>query len=250
MPETTAMRVQLVARTEFLPPADVAWQTDAEGGDALAEFAGRACYQSWDKPKAATATNAAFLDHLLQVGHTSVLEHASATFYLTGVSRALAAELGRHRHFSTSQLSPRWVPEGGPAVVVPHGVAGDPELEAVFARATAAAAQAQQALLDALQQRLAAAPGAEQRRRQARQAARAVLPAAAETRVVVTGNYRAWRHFVAVRATDHADVELRELAVECLLALTAVAPHAFADFDVTTLPDGSRMASSPYVADS
>ena len=250
MPETTTMRVQLVGRTEFVAPAGVDWGTDADGGEALAEFAGRACYQSWDKPKPATATNAAFLGHLLEVGHLSVLEHASATFYLTGISRALAAELGRHRHFSCSQLSPRWVPEGGPAVVVPHGVAGDPELEAVFERATEAAATAQQALLDALQSRLADAPNSVQRRRQARQAARAVLPAAAETRVVVTGNYRAWRHFIGMRATDHADVELRELAVECLLALQSAAPHVFADFDVATLPDGTRMASSPYVADS
>ena len=77
---TTPRRVQLVARTDFLPPADVAWSTDADGGQALAEFAGRACYQSWDKPKPATATNATFLRHLLEVGHLSVLEHASATF--------------------------------------------------------------------------------------------------------------------------------------------------------------------------
>ena len=58
------------------------------GGQALAEFAGRACYQGWDKPNPATATNEGFLAHLLEVGHLSVLEHATATFYLTGVSRA------------------------------------------------------------------------------------------------------------------------------------------------------------------
>ena len=57
------------------------------------------------------------------------------------------------------------------------------------------------------------------RRKQARQAARAILPNATETRIVVTGNYRAWRHFIAMRATEHADVEIRELAVECLRQL-------------------------------
>ena len=52
------------------------WETDADGGQALAEFAGRACYQSWDKPNPATATNQGYLRHILEVGHLSVLEHA------------------------------------------------------------------------------------------------------------------------------------------------------------------------------
>ena len=68
------MRVQLVAKTEFHPPADVPWTTDADGGQALAEFAGRACYQSWGKPNPATATNAGYLRHILGVGQLSVLE--------------------------------------------------------------------------------------------------------------------------------------------------------------------------------
>ena len=55
---TTDLRVQVIAQTQFTPPVDVPWTTDAEGGQALAEFAGRACYQSWTKPNAATATNA------------------------------------------------------------------------------------------------------------------------------------------------------------------------------------------------
>lgn len=245
----TPMRVQLVARTEFLPPADVPWQTDAVGGQALAEFAGRACYESWDKPNPATATNAGFLSHLIEVGHLSVLEHGQATFYLTGVSRAAVQELERHRHFSFSQLSPRVTPADA-VPVRPAALAGDAELEAVFDRAVRASAAAHDELLTALEARTAGGPGETLRRRQARQVARAVLPLATETRVVVTGNYRAWRHFVGMRATDHADVELRELAVECLLALRDAAPHVFADFDVATLGDGSRIASSPYVADS
>ena len=53
MPEIVPLRVQLVAKTEFVPPADVPWSTDADGGQALAEFAGRACYQSWSKPNPA-----------------------------------------------------------------------------------------------------------------------------------------------------------------------------------------------------
>ncbi len=111
--------VRLIAWTQFEPPDDVTWSTDAEGGQALAEFAGRACYQSWKKPNPATATNAGYLAHILEVGHLSVLEHGTVTFYLTGVSRSFTHELIRHRHFSYSQLSQRYVPERTRRMVEP-----------------------------------------------------------------------------------------------------------------------------------
>jgi thymidylate synthase (FAD) len=76
-----------------------------------------------------------------------------------------------------------------------------------------------------------------------------VLPNAVETRIVVTGNYRAWRHFIAVRAAEHADVEIRALAVACLRELVRIAPHVFADFEITRLPDGTEVASSPYAVE-
>ncbi len=76
-----------------------------------------------------------------------------------------------------------------------------------------------------------------------------MLPNATETRVVVTGNYRAWRHFIAMRATEHADVEIRRLAVECLRRLQEVAPNVFGDFTVTTLPDGTEVAATQFTTD-
>ena len=87
------------------------------------------------------------------------------------------------------------------------------------------------------------------RRKQARQAARAVLPNDTETRIVVTGNYRAWRHFIAMRASEHADVEIRRLAIACLRELTDVAPAVFADFEITALADGTEVATSPLATD-
>src|SRR5579875_2884421 len=126
------LNVQAIAGTHFEPPADVPWETDAGGGEACAEFAGRACYQSWTKPNPSTATNAGYLRHILEVGHLSVLEHGSVTFYLSGVSRSLTHELIRHRHFSYSQLSQRYVPEKDAAMVEPDVIAEDPELHAKF----------------------------------------------------------------------------------------------------------------------
>ncbi len=250
MPEIVSPQVTLIAHTTFTPPADVDWSTDADGGQALVEFAGRACYQSWHKPNPATATNAGYLRHLVEVGHLSVLEHATATFYVTGVSRSLTHELIRHRHLSYSQLSQRYVPETDAAVVEPAVIAADPELHAVFVEAADAAARAYERLRTGLEARLGAADGPDTlRRKQARQAARAVLPNATETRLVVTGNYRAWRHFVAMRATEHADVEIRALAVECLRQLQREVPNVFGDFDIGRLDDGTEIASSPFVTE-
>lgn len=66
---------------------------------------------------------------------------------------------------------------------------------------------------------------------------------------MVTGNYRSWRHFVAMRATEHADVEIRRLAVECLRQLTDAAPNAFCDFTINTLADGTEVASGGFQID-
>jgi thymidylate synthase (FAD) len=247
--EVVPLSVRVVAHTAFEPPADVPWETDADGGQALAEFAGRACYQSWKKPNPATATNAGYLRHILEVGHLSVLEHGSVTFYATGISRSLTHELIRHRHLSYSQLSQRYVPERDAAMVEPEVVADDPELHAEFVAATDAAAASYTRILEALEKKFADVESPRLRRKQARQAARSVLPNATETRIVVTGNYRAWRHFVAMRASEQADVEIREFAVGCLRELQRVAPHVFADFTLATLADGTEVASSPLVTE-
>ncbi|WP_016699494.1 FAD-dependent thymidylate synthase [Actinoalloteichus spitiensis] len=249
MTELVSPKVQLIAKTEFTPPADVPWETDAEGGEALAEFAGRACYQSWRKPNPATATNAGYLRHILEVGHLSVLEHGTVSFYFTGVSRSLTHELIRHRHFSYSQLSQRYVPERKAAMVEPDVIAEDPELHARFQAAAEASVAAYNELLAGLEEKFADLPNATLRRKQARQAARAILPNATETRIVVTGNYRAWRHFIAMRATESADVEIRALAVECLRQLQKAVPNVFGDFEISALPDGTEIASSPYVTE-
>ncbi|MGY1620019.1 FAD-dependent thymidylate synthase [Geodermatophilus sp. SYSU D00691] len=249
MPPLVRLQALVIAQTRFDPPADVPWATDVQGGQALAEFAGRACYQSWDKPNPATATNEGYLRHILEVGHLSVLEHGTVSMYLTGVSRSLTHELIRHRHFSYSQLSQRYVPEDDAGFVEPAVIAEDPELHEKFVAATEAALTAYRELLEGLEKRFADVPNGTLRRKQARQAARAVLPNATETRIVVTGNYRAWRHFIAMRASEHADVEIRELAIACLRELQAVAPHVFRDFRISRLTDGSEVAASPYVAE-
>jgi thymidylate synthase (FAD) len=251
--ETAPLCVQLIAKTEFLAPPDVPWTTDADGGQALLEFAGRACYQSWSKPNPRTATNASYLKHIIDVGHFSVLEHASVSFYITGISRSCTHELIRHRHFSYSQLSQRYVPETDAQVVLPPGLEDDPELQQILLDAADASRAAYVELLTRLEAKFMGdqpvGSGAVLRRKQARQAARAVLPNDTETRIVVTGNYRAWRHFIAMRASEHADVEIRRVAIACLRQLVDVASAVFADFQISELADGTEVATSPLATE-
>src|SRR5690606_17807460 len=139
--------------------------------------------------------------------------------------------------------------DGDVPVVVPPAIEGDEQLEELFLAAAQRSREAYVELLDALDEKLAHLPAGPLRAKQVREAARAVLPNATETRIVVTGNYRSWRHFVAMRATEHADVEIRRLAVECLRQLVRAAPNAFSDFTIDRLPDGTEVAAPTMSTD-
>jgi thymidylate synthase (FAD) len=227
----------------------VPWETDVDGGQALAEFAGRACYQSWSKPNPATATNAGYLRHILEVGHLSVLEHGSVTFYLTGISRSLTHELIRHRHFSYSQLSQRYVPERDAAMVEPAVIAEDPELHALFLEASEQALESYTRLLEGLEKKFADVDNVTSRRKQARQAARAVLPERhrdAHRRHRELPRDAALRRHAGQRARRRRDPRAGDRHAR---ELQRVAPNAFADFEVSPLGDGTEVASSPLVGE-
>lgn len=247
MTRSSALDVQLIAASSFAAPADVDWEQDADATDAeaLVEFAGRACYETFDKPNPHTAANEAYLRHILEVGHDALLEHATATLYIRGLSRAAGNELLRHRHLSFSQLSQRFVPAGEADVVIPDAIAADEDLTRMFLSAVDETRFVYEEFLAALEANIDE-PNALLRKKKARQAARAILPNATETRFVVTGNFRAWREFIAARASEHADVEIRALAVACLEILKKQAPALFDDFLISTLSDGTVMATSPY----
>jgi thymidylate synthase (FAD) len=228
----------------FLADHAVTWQTDTEvGAEALAEMAGRVCYMSYGKGR---KTNREFLEHIVNVGHGSVLEHAVWSFLITGVSRSLTHELIRHRHFSYSQLSQRYVDESDSEFVEPDVIAGDPELHRAWCDAVNAARAAYDRLVAGLERHYASEPDKTLRRKLARQAARSVLPNATETRIFVTGNARAMRHFIEMRGSEHADVEIRKVAVAMLEILRKESPSLFGDYTLVTLPDGSTATHTEH----
>lgn len=193
--------------------------TDA---DALAEASGRLCYKSFHRPNPGTAANVDYLANILAQGHYSVLEHASASFLVRDVSRALLAELTRHRHLSFSVVSQRYVNYEETEPVVPpalRGTKAEGQIQAAYAEALTDYA--------ILVEWLVAMKGL--KRKAAREAARCVLPNAAPVDMVVSGNLRAWRDVLGKRWHVAADAEIREFAGLVLKELRSVAPASVQD---------------------
>jgi len=230
----------------FLADHGVSWQSDTEvAGEYLTETAGRVCYMSFQRPR--PGGNSAYLHHIKEVGHGSVLEHAVWNFLITGVSRSLTHELVRHRAgYGFSQLSQRYVDESVAEYVEPDCIAEDPGLHALWLDAVEYVHAAYVKLVEGLARKFESEPDKTLRRKLARQAARSVLPNATETKIFVTGNARALRHFIEMRASRHAETEIRKLAVAVLRILQREAPNLFGDYELIDLGDGTFEASTPF----
>ena len=223
----------------FLRDHGVTWHTDSDvAAEVLCEVAGRVCYMSFARPR--PGGNSGYLGHIKEVGHGSVLEHAVWNFLITGVSRSLTHELVRHRAgFGYSQLSQRYVDESIAEYVEPDVIAEDPELHRIWQDAIAHSHQAYQLLAEKLQARFSDEPDRTARRKAARQAARSVLPNATETKIFVTANARAIRHFLEQRGSRSAETEIRKLANVWLRLMKKEAPNLFDDYEEIPLPDGT-----------
>ena len=202
--------------------------TDAE---TLVTFAGRSCYESWHRPRPETYHDKDYIERtIFGHQHGSILEHATATLYFTGVSRAFLTELTRHRHLSFSVRSQRFVNEAGANIVLPPIYRSD---NAKPGTALAKAAE----LLEGIAQDLDShyeglvteATEDGHGRKQAREAARAILPNMTETKMVVTGNLRAWLEVINRRTAPDADAELQEVMGMARDVLKPLAPSIFKD---------------------
>ena len=225
-------RLMSDALAEFQNDEDVAYQmTSGVAAENLVEMAGRLCYMSFDKPR--PGGNQAYLNHILEVGHGSVLEHAVFGMIFTGVSRSLTHELVRHRAgMSYSQLSQRYVDEAECEFVLPPNITlGSEE----YFEWTTFVRKARDTYTDLVEKLIGKDQGLNPadktaRRKKAREAARSVLPNCTATKIFVTGNARAWRNFIELRGSVHADAEIQMLAVSVMKALRDAAPNIFGDY--------------------
>ena len=195
------MRVEIIGFTGY---------AEQEGGaEALLERAGRACYRSQTIGRPGK-----FLQARIREGHESLIEHASVTFDIGGISRACSHQLVRHRIASYSQESQRYVDMSDPEFVVPPSVARDPEAQAVWDKFMAEVTDTYHRLRELGVRK---------------EDARFVLPNATATRIIVTMNFRSLRHLFSVRCDKAAQWEIRKLALEMLHQVHDIAPSVFGD---------------------
>ena len=182
-------------------------EPDAE---QLIEYAGRLCWDTTSK----LGTNPDRIQEWINAGHESLIEHASATFYIRA-SRVLTHELVRHRLASYSQRSQRYVTESAPKYVEPPEIkSGHHDTEKIFEEAMISAWSAYDELI---------ALGIK------REIARYVLPNACETQIVMTMNFRELRHFIKLRTSSRAAPEMRAVAGEIRRIMREAASKVFAD---------------------
>ena len=249
-------KVTLLARQEYVGAEHIEWHSDTDiPSQTVAEFAGRLCYLSFGpdagfegghKLIPGRTTNSEYLANILKTRHGSVLEHAHWTLLFEGISRALTHELVRHRHFSFSQLSQRYVDESEVAFVLPPEIAPEGEAFEIFRRSCERANDDYKTLLAKIEEQVKDEPSATLRRKRARQTARSLLPNATETKIVVSGNARAWRHFIELRASEGADTEIRALAIKCYYLLKEEAPGLFGDYRMKKLDNGVEVLDTDF----
>jgi thymidylate synthase (FAD) len=163
------------------------------------------------------------------------------------VSRSFTHELVRHRAgFGYSQMSQRFVDESKCEFIEPDPIADDPELHRVWLETVKTCQRAYRTLADGLAAKFGHLEDKTLRRKKAREAARSVLPNATETKIFVTANARALRHFIEMRADPAADAEIRKVAVATLKLLQAESPNLFGDYTLIDLPDGGQAATTPH----
>jgi thymidylate synthase (FAD) len=237
------IRVQVIAYTkmgdvpEELMGDGTGYTQGQDRGSHLArliECAGRTCYDSYGRGR----NSAAYHQHILEVGHGSVLEHASISFYISGISRGCSHELVRHRAGTAiSQRSTRYVDESESDWCW-HPLLG--ELDMTGKNLVKRAAQDGYRQMVTNLESILTFRGTDRQtaRKQARGAARGILGNALETALVWTANVRALRNVIEQRASEHADAEIRLLANALLDAAVVVCPEYFSDYEKVPCPDG------------
>lgn len=241
-------KVTLIAHTGLTPDFDRLLQDKMPAvGDetttaSLIEFAGRNCYQSFHRPNQDTNTPEKYIHATVHdKKHYSILEHASASFLLEGVTRAFLAEITRHRHLSFSVESQRFVNSESAEFVLPPALevlADDELVETGIFEAEAEIREAYRCIKQALE-----AKGVTGKK--AKEAARSILPNSTSVSMVVSGNFRAWLEVLTRRTQPDVDAEFQQVARGILVHLNGVCPEVFGELAEKVLhkPDTSVLGT-------
>ncbi|TFG00300.1 MAG: FAD-dependent thymidylate synthase [Promethearchaeota archaeon] len=183
--------------------------------EKIIENAGRTSYQSYEKQTANSYKG--FIKMLVKRGHGSVLEHAYASFRISGVSRALTHQLVRHRMASFTQKSQRYVNESNFNYIEPDDIKNDKNAHELYTNFMENIRTHYKQLRDL---------GIK------KEDARFILPNATESELVLTANFRELRHMIQLRGEKAAQWEIRRLVIKMLKILKEKVPSVFQDMEI------------------
>ena len=219
--------------------------------EKIAASAAKLCYSSSDIDGITQGLDdektASYIDMLVSIGHESVMEHASFTFGIEGISRACSHQLVRHRIASYSQKSQRYVNEDGFDFVTPPAVSEIPQAKQEYDRIVSEISKSYSLIADMLTEKHKAdfiAQGMDEKtasskaRKLANEDARFILPNACETKIIVTMNVRSLFNFFKHRCCNRAQWEIRAVADEMLRLCIQTAPHIFRYAGPSCVADG------------
>jgi len=218
---------------EFLASQGLQWIRRGQGSKSehLIEAAGRLCYMSFGQNKQSPRDTSQYISNLIVQGHESVLEHINWTFLLSGVSRAFTHQLVRHRvGFSYSQLSQQYHDESDAEFVVPIEVKNDNTLFKSWCNHIENSLDFYKKSLKAIEES-ELYDSKKEKMRALRSASRSILPNATETKIIVTANARALRHFFEMRGAIEGDYEMRTVSEKLYNIVNNDAPALFQDFE-------------------
>ncbi|MBY9008016.1 MAG: FAD-dependent thymidylate synthase [Candidatus Lokiarchaeota archaeon] len=185
----------------------------SHNSEKLIEIAGRTSYLSFDKQMPGSEKK--FIRMIIKNGHESVLEHASATFWVYEISRVLSHQFVRHRFCSITQQSQRYIDEKNFKYIEPFSVSTNSEAHKIYVNLMKDIEKSYQKLRDI---------GIK------KEDTRYILPNSTTTQMVITANLREWRHIIKIRGEKAAQWEIRKLVIEILKIFKNEIPIVFSDF--------------------
>jgi thymidylate synthase (FAD) len=219
----------------------------------LCKVAGQTCYLSLGPGRTRNVGARRYFENIKSSGHGSVLEHATFSFLFYGVSRSFTHELVRHRAGTAfSQTSQRYVDGKVLRFVERPEYQDSSVLHQQFEQGIDASAREYAKRTDELLaqqsagEQLLSGEARTDLRKKVQQAARSCLPNEAEAPIVFSANVRALRHIIEMRASRHAEIEIREVFLRAFLCLAKIEPILFDDYRVDPIPDGTFGVTTEY----
>ena len=231
--------------TETPEEAPLHWETDTDNAaELLCMAAGKICYDAFGKGRSDTGE---YLGHIIEMKHGSVLEHAVWNFIIAGVSRVFSHEHVRHRAgIAISQRSQRYVSESASGQTLLPMIEANPEAKRFWEEAVAQSQGAYDKLVQLLAEDLREHLDKTLLVKTVRSAARSVMPNSTETYLFWSANARALRHYIEMRGSRDADIEIRKVAVQMLKIMQREAPNLFGDYRLVDLPDDTQEAQTEH----